>query len=100
MMVRCLLVSLLTGLSLSDKFTLSDNYSVEVLPPTEDDSPVELLASVNLRNILDVMETKQQIREGRRGEDERIVIFTMQSGDNSEILLARPQDSSCGGASQ
>ena len=65
MIARYLLVSLLTGLTVSDKFTLPDDYSVEVLPPTEDDSPVELLASVNLRNILDVMETKQQIREGR-----------------------------------
>ena len=59
-----LVVSVLTGLCLSDKFTLPANYSVEVLPTTEDDTPVELLASVNLRNILDVLETKQQIREG------------------------------------
>ena len=65
MIARYLLVSLLTGLTVSDKFTLPNDYSVEVLPPTEDDTPVELLASVNLRNILDVMETKQQIREGR-----------------------------------
>ena len=64
MIAGYLLVALLPGLSLSDKFTLPDDYSVEVLPPTEDDSPVELLASVNLRNILDVLETKQQIREG------------------------------------
>ena len=56
-----LILSVLTGLSVSDKFTLPANYSVEVLPTTEDDTPVELLASVNLRNILDVMETKQQI---------------------------------------
>ena len=64
MIAGYLLVALLPGLSLSDKFSLPDDYSVEVLPPTEDDSPVELLASVNLRNILDVLETKQQIREG------------------------------------
>ena len=65
------MVALLTGvrLSLSEKFSLPADYSVEVLPPTEaEDSPLELLASVNLRNILDVMETKQQIREGRGGE--------------------------------
>ena len=62
MIVKCLLVSMLTVGVIPEKFTLSQDYSVEVLPPTEDDSPVELLASVNLRNILDVMETKQQIR--------------------------------------
>ena len=99
MITLCLLVSLLTGQSLSDKFTLSDNYSVEVLPTTEENTPVELLASVNLRNILDVMETKQQIREGRRHHD-AIVTVTLQSRDNSEILLERPQDCSCGGTSQ
>ena len=58
------MLALLTGvrLSLSEKFSLPADYSVEVLPPTEaEDSPLELLASVNLRNILDVMETKQQI---------------------------------------
>ena len=58
-----LLVSLLSvGVSLSEKFTLTPDYSVEVLPPTENQDPLELLASVNLRNILDVVETKQQIR--------------------------------------
>ena len=67
MIVKFLLLlvslSLLTGgVSVSEKFTLSPDYSVEVLPPTEDEAPVELLASVNLRNILDVVETKQQIR--------------------------------------
>ena len=66
MIARFVLVSVVTGLTLSDKFTLSDTYSVEVLPTTEDDTPVELLASVNLRNILDVVETKQQIRDERR----------------------------------
>ena len=66
MIARFVLVSVVTGLTLSDKFTLSDTYSVEVLPPTEDDTPVELHASVNLRNILDVVETKQQIRDERR----------------------------------
>ena len=96
------MVSVVTGLTVSDKFTLSNTYSVEVLPPTEDDSPVELLASVNLRNILDVMETKQQIREGGRQHEVIVVTvkFTLQSGDNSEILLERPQDCPSGGASQ
>ena len=61
--VLLLLVSLLSvGVSLSEKFTLTSDYSVEVLPPTENQDPLELLASVNLRNILDVVETKQQIR--------------------------------------
>ena len=58
-----LLLSVLTvSVSLSEKFSLTEDYSVEVLPPTAEDSPVELKASVNLRNILDVVETKQQIR--------------------------------------
>ena len=40
----------------------ASNYSKESLPPTDDQEPVLLEASVNLRNILDVVETKQQIR--------------------------------------
>ena len=63
MVVNYLLVSVITiGSSLSDKILLPSNYSIETLPPTEDNSPVLLKASVNLRNILDVVETKQQLR--------------------------------------
>ena len=46
----------------SDKVMLAANYSRDSLPPTAEEAPVLLLASVNLRNILDVVETKQQIR--------------------------------------
>ena len=63
MVFNYLLVSVITiGSSLSDKILLPSNYSIETLPPTEDNSPVLLKASVNLRNILDVVETKQQLR--------------------------------------
>ena len=63
MVVNYLVVSVITiGSSLSDKILLPSNYSIETLPPTEDNSPVLLKASVNLRNILDVVETKQQLR--------------------------------------
>ena len=63
MVVNYLFVSVITiGSSLSDKILLPSNYSIETLPPTEDNSPVLLKASVNLRNILDVVETKQQLR--------------------------------------
>ena len=63
MVVNYLLVSVITiGSSLSDKILLPSNYSIETLPPTENNSPVLLKASVNLRNILDVVETKQQLR--------------------------------------
>ena len=63
MVVNYLLVSVITiGSSISDKILLPSNYSIETLPPTEDNSPVLLKASVNLRNILDVVETKQQLR--------------------------------------
>ena len=63
MVVNYLLVSVITiGSSLSDKILLPSNYSIETLPPTEENSPVLLKASVNLRNILDVVETKQQLR--------------------------------------
>ena len=50
------------GNCVSDKIILDGNYSLETLPPTEDQSPLLLQASMNLRNILDVVETKQQIR--------------------------------------
>ena len=50
------------GNCVSDKIILKANYSLETLPPTEDQSPLLLQASMNLRNILDVVETKQQIR--------------------------------------
>jgi len=49
------------GNCVSDKIILDGNYSLETLPPTEDQSPLLLQASMNLRNILDVVETKQQI---------------------------------------
>ena len=63
MVVYYMLVSVITiGTSLSDKIVLPSNYSIEALPPTEDNSPVWLKASINLRNILDVLETKQQLR--------------------------------------
>ena len=63
MVVNYLFVSVITiGSSISDKILLPSNYSIETLPPTEDNSPVLLKASVNLRNILDVVETKQQLR--------------------------------------
>ena len=63
MVVNYLLVSVITiGSSLSDKILLPSDYSIETLPPTEENSPVLLKASVNLRNILDVVETKQQLR--------------------------------------
>ena len=64
----CVLLTLITTTfpifvyGISDKINLPANYSLESLPPTEDDSPVLLQASMNLRNILDVVETKQQIR--------------------------------------
>ena len=63
MVVTTLLVCVVTvGVCVSDKIILSSNYSKESLPPTDDQEPVLLEASVNLRNILDVVETKQQIR--------------------------------------
>ena len=63
MVANYLFVSVITiGSSISDKILLPSNYSIETLPPTEDNSPVLLKASVNLRNILDVVETKQQLR--------------------------------------
>ena len=64
----CVLLTLITTTfpifvyGISDKINLPANYNLESLPPTEDDSPVLLQASMNLRNILDVVETKQQIR--------------------------------------
>ena len=62
MTVTYLLVQVISiGLTVSNKIQLSSDYSKESLPPTEDNSPVLLQASVNLRNILDVVETKQQI---------------------------------------
>jgi len=59
--VKSLLVSVPVS-GVSDKVMLAANYSRDSLPPTAEDAPVLLLASVNLRNILDVVETKQQIR--------------------------------------
>ena len=63
MVVKYMLVSVISiGTSLSDKIKLASNYSIESLPPTEENLPVSLKASINLRNILDVLETKQQLR--------------------------------------
>ena len=59
--VKSLLLSLPVS-GVSDKVMLAANYSRDSLPPTAEEAPVLLLASVNLRNILDVVETKQQIR--------------------------------------
>ena len=46
----------------SNHVKLEADYSKETLPPTEEGAPLLLRASVNLRNILEVIETKQQIR--------------------------------------
>ena len=48
------------SLSTSDKIILSSNYSLEQLPPAGE-NPLLVSASINLRNILDISETKQQI---------------------------------------
>ena len=57
-----LLLSLAESVFVSDHVKLNVNYSKETLPPTDGEAPLLLRASVNLRNILEVIETKQQIR--------------------------------------
>ena len=55
-------MSLAESVFVSDHVKLEADYSKETLPPTEEGTPLLLKASVNLRNILEVIETKQQIR--------------------------------------
>ena len=50
--------SLVTGEA--PKFTLTSNYNKEETPPSGED-PLLISASINLRNIFEVSETKQQI---------------------------------------
>lgn len=57
-----ILLSLAESVFMSDHVQLEEDYSKETLPPTEGGAPLLLRASVNLRNILEVIETKQQIR--------------------------------------
>ena len=57
-----LLLSFAESVFVSDHVKLEVNYSKETLPPTDGEAPLLLRASVNLRNILEVIETKQQIR--------------------------------------
>ena len=56
-----LLMKMAESVFVSDHVKLEADYSKETLPPTEDEAPLLLRASVNLRNILEVIETKQQI---------------------------------------
>ena len=58
-----LIISRAESAFVSDHVNLESDYSKDSLPPTEGDTPLLLRASVNLRNILDVFETKQQIRQ-------------------------------------
>ena len=60
--VILILMSKAESVFVSDHVKLEEDYSKETLPPTEVGSPLLLRASVNLRNILEVIETKQQIR--------------------------------------
>ena len=62
MIVTLVSFAVLGGNCYSDKFILPADYSLESLPPTDNEAPLLLEASMNLRNILDVVETKQQIR--------------------------------------
>ena len=60
--VILILISMVESVFVSDHVKLEADYSKETLPPTEEGAPLLLRASVNLRNILEVIETKQQIR--------------------------------------
>ena len=60
--VILIIMSIAESLFVSDHVKLEADYSKETLPPTEEGTPLLLEASVNLRNILEVIETKQQIR--------------------------------------
>ena len=57
-----IIISVAESVFVSDHVKLEADYSKETLPPTEEGTPLLLEASVNLRNILEVIETKQQIR--------------------------------------
>ena len=60
--VILIIMSIAESVFVSDHVKLEADYSKETLPPTEEGTPLLLEASVNLRNILEVIETKQQIR--------------------------------------
>ena len=60
--VILIMMSIAESVFVSDHVKLEADYSKETLPPTEEGDPLLLEASVNLRNILEVIETKQQIR--------------------------------------
>ena len=57
----CLLTVLASLAAAEHKVIFSENYSLHERPPTPEGKPVEIDASINLRNILDVAEKEQII---------------------------------------
>ena len=77
MMKKQSLFSFAVFANTNDRVNISSGYSRETLPSTLDGSPLLLEETVYLRHILDVEETKQQIR---------YVLITLYSVPSVEIF--------------